>query len=109
MGLDIGVATGRIEYLDRSLFHENEELHGFVWWLLSGCSPIPAYSGEGNAFLFLDREHVRQAGRDYAEVLRDKGAGDRTTARFEKALDRLVEAILEGSPDGEYALVHANW
>ena len=110
MGLDIGVATGRIEYLDRVLFCDNEDLHAFIWDVLSDRTQVlSVYSGKGNAFFFLEEGEMRKAAQDYVDVLRGEGADDQRIDRFEKALGRFLKAALRKSPDKDYALVHANW
>ena len=97
MGLDVGVITGDIKYLDRSAF---ADLHDFLidLWAMNGSS------NDGNAFVFVSREDWDEMVDSHTEDMEpaDAAAFRQKTEAFFK----LAEAL---SPDRDEFILHANW
>ena len=97
MGLDVGVITGKIEYLDRSAF---ADLHDFLidLWAMDGSS------NDGNAFAFVTGEDWDERVDSYTEFMEPAAA---TAFRVKAdAFYKLAEAL---SPDTDEFILHANW
>ena len=96
MGLDVGVVTGKIEYLDRALFADLDDFLSELW-----------VSADGNSQSF---EFISRDSWDDAVAAEVDGMTDTEERQFRKKAEAFFVAAAALSPDGEsQVLLHANW
>lgn len=111
MGLDIGVITGKIEYLDRASYGHNPDLGDFLDTLFSsGVGEVWPTTADCNAFLFIGRRSWRQAVAERARDIRQAREAPYRIHCFITDAMVLFNLMALLSPHGDdEVLIHASW